>query len=180
MRKFIIMIVLLMSVASVSAQNKWIEDKQWKLHCAPTLYGGYNFLENTAITGVALPIYANFIRAEIDVGYSYLNTYLGHKDFVYFSPTLGLQYGNKVRGYLMWGYTTWTHITKVGAPNYDCKTDKFFSDQLHAKIKGGVEVILTQKLLLNLDLGYIFTSKSSDHIVCYDNLSLRTGLGWRF
>lgn len=174
------MIVLLMSVASVSAQSKFIEDKDWKLHCSPTLYGGYNFLENTAIAGVAVPIYVNFLRAELDVGYSYLNTYMGHKDFVYFSPSLGLQYGNKVRGYLMFGYETWPYITKVGALNYECPEDRFYSDLIHAKIKCGLEVVLAKKLFLNVDLGYVFANKSDLYHQHFENLALRTGVGWRF
>ena len=180
MKKIIIMFALLMSVASVSAQSKFIEDTNWKLHCSPTLYGGYNFLENTAITGVAIPIYVNFLRAELDVGYSYLNTYLGHKDFVYFSPSIGLQYGNKVRGYLMFGWTNWPHLIKVGAPNYECPGDRFYSDLIHAKLKCGLEVVLTKKLFLNVDLGYVFTSKGDDYHQYFDNFALRTGIGWRF
>ena len=180
MKKIIIMIVLLMSVASVSAQSKFIEDTNWTLHCSPMVYGGYNFLENTALAGVAVPIYTNFIRAEIDLGYSYANTYLGRKSFVCFSPTLGIQYGGKVRGYLMFGCTNGAYIEKVGAQYYDCPTDKFFSDLFHMKVKCGVDVLLTKKLFLNVDLGYVFADNSDDYYQHFENLALRTGVGWKF
>lgn len=181
MKKFFVLFVMMFSViASSSAQSKWIEDRDWKLHVSPTVYGGYNCLENAPIAGVAVPIYVNFIRAELDFGYTYLNTYLGHKDFMTFSPSIGVQYGNKVRGYAMYGWTTWANITKVGAPNSKCPTDRFYSDLFHHKIKGGVEVILTKKLFLNAEVGYVFSRESSTYYENFSNLSLRAGLGWRF
>ena len=71
MKKFFVLFVMMFSViASSSAQSKWIEDSDWKLHVAPTVYGGYNCLENAPIAGVAVPIYVNFIRAELDFGYT--------------------------------------------------------------------------------------------------------------
>ena len=181
MKKFFVLFVMMFSViASSSAQSKWIEDSDWKLHVAPTVYGGYNCLENAPIAGVALPFNVNFIRAELDLGYTYLNTYLGHKDFMTISPSVGVQYGNKVRGYLMYGFTNWAYIVKVGCPNNNCPVDRFYSDVFHHKLKGGVEVILTKKLFLNAEVSCLITDGSDVYFEKFGNLALRAGLGWRF
>ena len=181
MKKFLVLFVMMFSViASSSAQSKWIEDSDWKLHVSPTVYGGYNCLENAPIAGVAIPFNVNFIRAELDLGYTYLNTDLGHKDFPTFSSALGVQYGNKVRGYLMYGWSTWAYITRVGAPGSNCPNDRFYSDLFHHKIKGGVEVVLTKKLFLNAEVSYLFSKGSSVYYEMYDNLALRAGLVWKF
>ncbi|MBQ8784886.1 MAG: hypothetical protein IJZ59_02455 [Alphaproteobacteria bacterium] len=48
------------------------------------------------------------------------------------------------------------------------------------KIKGGVDVNLTSKLMLNLDVAYILWNGDGEHLETFDQLALRAGLGWKF
>ena len=181
MKKFFVFIVAMLSViTSSTAQTKFIPDPEWKPHVVPTIYGGYNFLQDAPVVGVAVPIYVNFIRGEVDFGYTYLDSYFGRKDIKTLSCSLGLQYGNRVRGYAMVGWINWAHIVKEGAPLNNCGYDLLFTDLAHVRLKGGLDVTLVKNLILNAELGWIIHKKNDAYNQYFDSLSLRVGLGWNF
>lgn len=169
----------MLSVVVASAQSDW--ETKWKLHVTPTVYGGYNCLENAPIVGIAVPITANFIRCELDFGYTSVETSLGNKSFFTYTQSIGAQYGSeRVKGYVMFGATTWPRVVHEGAAGYTGKGSVFGVSQVLGKIKGGVDVNLTSKLMLNLDVAYILWNGDGEHLETFDQLALRAGLGWKF
>lgn len=179
MKRFIIMICAMLSMVVASAQG--VDLEKWRLHVAPTAFGGYNIQENVPIAGISLPVYAGLIRGEVELSYNGLNTSLGHYDFFTYAHYLGMQYGNdKVKGYALIGATTWPNITKVGAPYYQGDEDSFAVRDIQGKIKLGVDVTLYKNLFLNTEVGYVLVSGGGKFYEKYNQLAIRIGLGWRF
>ena len=169
----------MLSVVIASAQGSW--EEKWKLHATPTVYGGYNCLENAPMAGVAVPITANFLRCELDFGFTTVETSLGNKSFFTYTQSIGGQYGNdRIKGYLMLGAVTWPRVVHEGAEFYYGKGSVFGVSQVLGKIKGGIDVNLTSKLVLNFDVAYVIWDDEGEHLETFDQLALRAGIGWKF
>lgn len=178
MRKvFFCVAACILSVTMLHAQN--FEDK-WDLKASVILYGGYNILEKAPAAGAAVGLDVNFIRAELDIGWSYLDAYSVpvRKHLAYFSPSVGFAYGKKVQGYIMAGCTTWGVVESAGVTH--CAENKFSSDLFHWKVKAGANVMVSRKFFINADLGYMFPKDAKDGYLYYENLTLRIGAGCRF
>lgn len=181
MKKFLFFLLVMFSViTSASAQTKFIPDPNWKPHVVPTIYGGYNFSQKSPVMGVAVPIYVNFVRGEFDFSYTHFNVYNIKNDIKSFSCSLGLQYGNRVRGYAMVGWANWIHIDKDGSPDNHCGHDVLSTNFAYLKLKGGLDVVLIKGLLLNAEVGYLVHKKETAYEQYFDSISLRVGLGWAF
>jgi len=154
------------------------EGDKWKLQAQVLAYGGINVLETAPLAGIAVGMEVNFIRAEFDLGWTYLDTRLKRKNFVYFSPSVGLAIGKKVRGYLMAGLTTWGYVRTPEAGK--CGNTKFLADELYGKLKAGADIKINRRLFVNVDIGYMFSKKAAVGYDDFDNLSFRAGVGYRF
>lgn len=169
----------MLSVMFASAQGSW--EKKWKLHATPTVYGGYNCLENSPMAGIAVPIYANFLRCELDFGFTTVETSLGSKSFFTYTQSIGGQYGNdKLKGYLMFGAVTWPWVLHKGATGYTGNESIFAVGQVLGKVKGGVDWNVASNLVLNFDVAYILRKEKSIGVEDFGQLALRAGVGWRF
>ncbi len=142
-------------------------------------YGGYNFMESSPLVGGAIAVEAFFIRAELEGGWSYVDTNLApsRKNFGYFSPSVGIVFGKKFQYYLMGGATTWCYIATTEVT--ECAQDRFFSDLFRWKVKSGFNITFGKRIFLNIEGGYVFNSQSPRYIT-FNNAYTRLGIGYRF
>lgn len=142
-------------------------------------YGGYNFMEKAPIIGGAVALEAFFIRAELEGGWSYVDTQLtpSRKEFGYFSPSIGVVFGKKLQFYMMGGATTWCNIATTAVT--ECPEDRFFADVFCWKVKSGFNITFGKRIFLNIEGGYVF-NKDKTGYVPFDNAYGRVGLGYRF
>jgi len=178
MKNFILIGLLLFAPISVMAQYPdWeqfssdIKEKpSWnEVKGSYLLYGGYNFLEKTPITGVQLCCNIGYLKGDIELGWSYILKQQAKNHFYYVAFSAGPQIGNKTKYYALLGVITWSGFLK----------NNFYSDIWRARLKIGSDVFLSKKVYLNVGIGYIFPCRN----VSYEYsklLSTQIGLGFRF
>ena len=183
MRRILLAIAVLItvSVAELGAQGKIapLDRSEELLKSSVIVYGGYNFLENTPLVGGAVALDVSFFRMELEGGWSYANTSLNpsRKNFGYFSPTVGVVFGKKFQYYLMGGATTWAMVEKKEVTQ--CSEDRFFTDDLHFKVKTGFNITFGERIFLNIEGGYMFLWRRAGYDE-FPNAYARIGLGYRF
>ncbi len=187
MKKIIFIVVAAMFALTTAAQAQ--NYKSWKapkdepdlLRASALAYVGYNFLENAPMGGVALGLNCYCVRAELDFGFSSLKTPTLEKkrhSLGYFSPSIGLSFGDKYEFYGMVGFTTWGYIATTEVT--ECAKDKFHKDLVHCRLKVGSNIMISDKFFVNVDLSYMIPKSSEVGYVYFDNLALRAGIGYRF
>lgn len=185
MKKLFFMAILAISVPAVQAQGytswKAPKDDPDLLKFSILAYGGYNILENAPLGGIAVGFNCYCIRAEADIGFSSLETpTLATKKhyLAYFSPAIGLAFGDKYEFYAMVGFMNWGYVltTKVT----ECEGDIFSKSLLHCRLKVGSNIMVSKKLFINADLSYLIPKNAKLGYIYFDHLALRVGIGYRF
>ncbi len=186
MKKIIILVVAMVTtIVAVQAQEytswKAPKDDPDLLRASVLAYGGYNFLEKAPTGGVALGVNCYCLRAEVDIGVSAIKTpTLDRKrhNLMYFSPSIGVAFGDKYEFYGMVGYTSWGTILTTQIT--ECSKDKFSADFLHWRLKVGSNIMVSKRLFVNAELSYMIPKNPEFGYVYFENLMLRVGVGYRF
>jgi len=184
MKKFIFLLAVLFTmVTAAQAQNysSWRAPKDGSLRASLLAYGGYNFLEEAPAGGVAVGLNLYCLRAEVDLGFSSIDTPSldqKHHNLMFFSPSVGVSFGNKFEFYAMVGCINWGSISTRAVT--ECGKDKFSSDLFHWRLRAGSNIMVSRKIFVNVDLSYMIPKDAKDGYVYFDNLMLRAGVGYRF
>jgi hypothetical protein len=180
MKKLIVLILvfILTPLFSMAQYPDWknsysdIEKPSWnevKGSCA--LHSSYNFLEKSFIAGTRLCCDIGYVRGEIEIGWSYIQTLTKPiKDhFYYVSMCIGPAIGNKNKFYALIGGSTW--------PDYD--ENSFYTSSWRLKANCGYDIYLSKKTYFNLSLAYIMPYRNSN-LISAKHLSLGCGIGIKF
>lgn len=181
MKRIILCIVLLITTAMLSF-SKTREDYRRHLdwnrpEISIIAYGGYNFLEKAPLVGGSVAIDINFIRAELECGWSYVMA-PQHRDFTYFAPSLGFVFGHKSQVYLMGGCSGWPFLLKKEVSG--CANDKFDTSLLHFQVQLGTNIALGRNVFAHIRATYVVPRKNENVNINYQNLALKVGLGYWF
>lgn len=180
MKKIIFSIVLLitttMCMFSKSKEN--YRHLDWnRPELSITAYGGYNFLEKAPLAGGTVAVDVNFIRAELDYGWSYVMA-PKRRDFTYFSPSIGFVLGRKSQVYLMGGFTGWPYVIKKGYS--ECQYDVFNAKLFHFHVQLGTNIALGKGVFASVRAVYVIPKNRQESCINYQNLALRAGIGYWF
>lgn len=173
-------LILININACTLANAQFRGDDRSRLKISTTVFGGYNVLEDQPVGGLAVAFNAFCLRAEIELGWTKLNTYLSDKPkrFAYFNPNIGLSFGNENEFYAMVGATNFGYIMTTEVS--ECNSDKFLYDLFHLKTKIGGNFAVGGNFILNVELACIVPQRECAGYVYYDGLFLRVGAGYRF
>ena len=167
MKRIIVFLCALMMGVSSLAQNCGI------VFGSVVWQGGYNVLEKQPITDLVLNADIGIVRGRLELGLGILPfpTDADRQYFKYLAHSIGLVGGEKHLFYALVGATPWGGAEK--------KDDKliFKNDVWHAKVEGGTDLYLSDRLLLNLEIMYMFPRANEGS---FKNLCLRGGLGIKF
>lgn len=171
-----------MSVSAQSAsENYWADDA---IKASAIVYTGANILEPAPIYGAAIGLNCYFVRAEFEVGGSWIDpgASFSRKQMLYFSPSFGLAhtFKKKYEIYLMSSWINWGNTVLEEAENNHCGHDVFEKDLFHWRLKAGTNIAISKRLFVNVDVSYMFPKNDKEGIIYYDNLSIRAGIGYRF
>lgn len=133
------------------------------------VYGGFNMTEDRPLAGAFFSAIACNIIVDIDVGWTYLNH--PRQDFVYYNPSAGFYYGDKLRFFGLFGITNWSGI--------DYRTNEFKSSHIMWKCKIGLDYALSRHLFVTAMWSYIVNDNSNRYQSLEHN-ALSVGMGFKF
>ncbi len=187
MKRIILFAVMVMGMAiSASAQNAnrndyWSDDS---VKPSVIVFSGANVLEPAPIYGAAVGLNCYFLRAELELGGSWIDPGATRKNLLYFSPSIGVAhtFAERYEVYLMSSWINWGYTILEGAPENNCGHDVFEKDMFHWRVKLGTNINFSKdkRWFVNAEVGYMFPKPTDSYHISYDNLSVRLGVGYRF
>lgn len=138
--------------------------------------GGYNVLEKGKVYDLTFMQDFIFFRFKLETGvgtFSLSENGEEERYVSYFSPSIGLVYGERSDVYLLFGGSSWGKRLMVD------EHWKLTSDAWHLKVEGGVDIGITRTMFLNLEACYFFPhfKEPEDY---FNNFCLKAGIGFRF
>lgn len=178
-----LIVVCLLTTTKLSAQmtEGALFCPKGEVKTSAMLFCGANVLEPAPVYGAAFILNCSYVRAEIEVGGSYID--LGfpfsRKHLVYFSPSFGLAYHirNICEIYLMASWINWGTTELSDVPE---EPGRFKRNRAHGRIKAGTSFDIGKKMFANIDIAYMFPRGDKEGYRDYDNLTVRAGVGYRF
>lgn len=186
MKKTLFIAAIIMGMV-VSAHAQSVSKNYWSdetIKASVIAFTGANILEPAPIYGAALGLNCYFMRAELELGGSWIDprASFSRKNLLYFSPAIGVAhtFAQRYEIYLMSSWINWGRTTLKDAPNNNCGHDVFEKDLFHWRIKLGTNINFHKDWFANAEIGYMFSKSEQAEYIYYDNLSLRIGIGYRF
>lgn len=180
MKHFIIFLLAatMLSAGAFEADAKpsYARDKS-HLKFDASLFGGYNFTGNGAVYGGTFAVEAFFIRADVDVEGTSVNSPLCKKPFISCGPSIGVFVGKKHKVYAMYGIQNYAAIITTDVTN--CARDVFYTDLLHHKLKFGYQAAVWENLFVSAEVCHLVKAKLDGHIM-FPYTDAHIGLGVRF
>ena len=186
MKKFLFIAVIIIGMV-VSARAQSVSKNYWSDDAIKTsviAFTGANILEPAPIYGAALGLNCFFMRAEFELGGSWIDpgASFSRKNLLYFSPSIGVThtFAERYEIYLMSSWINWGYTILEEAPNNECCKDIFEKDLFHWRLKLGTNINFSKRCFANAEIGYMFPKSKETGYIYYDNLSVRVGVGYRF
>ncbi|MBE6450736.1 MAG: porin family protein [Alphaproteobacteria bacterium] len=177
MKKYYIIIILLfISVFSLLAQSyedKQINDVKYDF----SLNLGYNITGKCPIIGFKVGFEIFFLRADIDIGTTYLNHPLTDEKITTFSPSAGFFYGKKHKIYALIGVQNYALIKTPDISGLNKNQIRY--DHIYGITKVGYQHCIKERFFLCVEAQHLFCAlkKGATHL---PNTNIRLAVGYRF
>ncbi len=170
MKKIILFFVASMLGCGVFAQN----ESYSAIDATIFFKGGYNVLEKHPLYSVSFVGEIGFIRFAFELQHPDFGNYNRKITYsLFFSPSIGLCYGQRSIIYLMAGVQPWVSFDETADLIVDCQ-------KWRPKLEAGCDIRLCDWLFVNLSALYIIPFKDASGYHDYRNLAFLCGLGFRF